>query len=381
MRRKQRYTADTTIKQSRNLAIRLLYAEGYAKSVSLQRLKHQNRTARRFASLARNETKPDAVLCSWPTIELAEAAVAYGKQQEVPVVLDVRDLWPDLFVDLAPSPLRWLARLGLTRQFNQAREVLLSADAIIGTTQEYVNWGLRHAGRPATALDRPFSMAYRSVVPSEAAQREARIFWRQHGVRADGDFNVCFFGTIGRHFDLDTVVKAAQQLHAKRSNVRFILCGAGDGLAKLQNEASHCPNIVFPGWIGSAEIWQLMQMSAVGLAPYQNSANFVANLPNKPIEYLSAGLPVVSALQGVLARTLSQHDCGFTYCDGDVQALVGTLTTLSQDNERLDALSRNAAALFKSEFDAENVYTQLGKYLSKVAGINTIELTPVSSAA
>jgi glycosyltransferase involved in cell wall biosynthesis len=110
-----------------------------------------------------------------------------------------------------------------------------------------------------------------------------------------------------------------------------------------------------------------MKMSSVGLAPYYSNRGFVTNIPNKPIEYLSAGLPVVSSLQGVLKTLLDDNKCGVTYQNGDVEGLTKVLLALYDGHEVLNELSRNAYRLFEERFSSEKVYGDMCDYLVKIA--------------
>ena len=44
-----------------------------------------------------NHLKPDIIVVSLPTIEFSYEACRYGEKNNVPVIVDVRDLWPDSF--------------------------------------------------------------------------------------------------------------------------------------------------------------------------------------------------------------------------------------------------------------------------------------------
>ena len=122
-----------------------------------------------------------------------------------------------------------------------------------------------------------------------------------------------------------------------------------------------------PGWVNAAQIWQLMRLSSVGLTPYVSNKNYIHNLTNKPIEYLSAGLPVISSLQGVLARLLAEHDCGVTYGNRDVHQLSLALQSLAGDRQRWRSMSQQATRLYREQFVAEHVYTQMQDYLVDLA--------------
>ncbi len=83
--------------------IRMLHGGGYRKNVSVARFLDHRDVARKFRGFAGSEPRPDVILCSLPTVELCVEAVRYGGRERVPVVLDVRDLWPDLIAELAPD--------------------------------------------------------------------------------------------------------------------------------------------------------------------------------------------------------------------------------------------------------------------------------------
>jgi glycosyltransferase involved in cell wall biosynthesis len=131
--------------------------------------------------------------------------------------------------------------------------------------------------------------------------------------------------------------------------------------------AAGCGNVIFPGWITHAEIWALMRRSAVGLAPYADTDNFRSGLPNKPIEYFSAGLPVLSSVNGVLGELLRTHQCGVVYRSGDAAHLAAKLAELYDDSALRRRMGANALALFEQRFTAERVYSQMADYLERVA--------------
>lgn len=372
VRKRHRFDRDTTIEVREGYHIKLLHSLGYQKNVSLRRIFDHRGIARRFAQQAPLEPRPDVILCSLPTIELSLAATRYGKQAAVPVIVDVRDQWPDLFLELAPPWARRVARFIFTPLFREVRAACAEATAIIGVTQAFVEWGLRYAGRPCTDLDRDFPFAYGTTPPSPDAIASAKTFWEGLGISdvKDRGFIVCFFGALGRQFELETVIAAAQDPEVCRRAIRFVLCGTGESLERYRRLARGCRNVLLPGWVGAAEIWTLLRMSTVGLAPYRNRENFIHSLPNKPVEYLSAGLPVVSSLKGVLRDLLETHGCGATYEEGDARGLASLLVSLHDRPERLRAMSEKAKALFDACFAVEKVYGEMVDYLEKVATLS-----------
>jgi len=352
--------------------IKMLHANGYRNNISLARLLNHRGLARKFRRFSETEGRPDVILCSLPTLELSIEAVRYGKRNNVPVVIDVRDLWPDLFVELAPPWGRGVTKRLLAFLFGMAREACTGAAAIVGVTPEFVAWGLRNAGRAATQWDRDFPMGYHRIELYREECEEALARWGARGIMENG-FVVCFFGTIGRQFDLETVIDAARMLRGNGRRFQFVLCGSGDTLVDYRRKARDCPDILFPGWVNRADIWALMSLSSVGLAPYRNKPNFTMNLPNKPVEYLSAGLPLVSSLSGVLAKLISEGHCGVTYEEGKPDSLVEALIRLYDEREELRTMAENAMALYEKSFVAERVYGGMTEHLRRIAETGSVQ--------
>jgi len=219
-------------------------------------------------------------------------------------------------------------------------------------------------------------------IPYPEEMEKAQRYWGGLGVGADpGEFLVCFFGTIGRQFDLETVIKAARRLGRGAHRFRFVLCGTGDMLPHYRKRAGGITSVVFPGWVGTAEIWTLMRSARVGLAPYRNSIDFRLSLPNKSIEYLSAGLPLVSSLTGELEQLLEEHGCGVTYSEGDAESLATALVELYDHRARLETMATNASVLYQGRFTAERIYNELCGYLEDLAsGIPSSKRDAVSSS-
>lgn len=367
-RKRFRAPRGASLRSDAGCEIELLQGCGYRRNVSLARLRDHRQTARDFLRRAPEKARPDVILCALPTLDMCAAATRLGRSWNVPVVLDVRDLWPDVFLDLAPGRLRWLARAALAPFYRTARQVCRDAAAITGVTPQYVEWGLRYAGRPARAFDRDFPLGYSQAEPGEREREEALAFWRGHGLSpGDGRFVACFFGTIGRHFEMECVIRAARLLHEAGRDARFVLCGDGPDLAKCRAAARDCPNVIFPGWIDAARIWTLMRQSTAGLAPYVNSDNFLRNLPNKPIEYLSAGLPILTSLRGVLGELIVREQCGLAYDSRDAGGLARRCMELMDSPDRLASLTRRGRAVYEQRFVAEAVYAEMRDHLVEIA--------------
>ncbi len=358
--KKQRCEDDLKCTIQPGLDIYLLHASAYYANISMKRLINHFCLGRKFSHLTKQENKPDIILVSLPTLELAWEAVQYAHNNNIPVIVDVRDLWPDIFLDLLPDYCRWLGRAALLPLFRWARLACAGATGIAGVTPAFVEWGLRYAGRTAGAFDRDFPLGYSSRRPDDAELQAAEHQWATKGVSPrDGTFDICFFGTFGHQLDMETVLAAAKILEKDTSRkFRFIICGTGDNAESYKEMSAATKSILFPGWIRAPEIWWLMRTAKVGLAPYKSTPDYEMSIPNKIIEYLSAGLPIVTSLHGTTEKILADNNCGVVYTKGDPQALTAILRKLYDDRKMLTAMANSAIQVYQEKFVAEKVYAE-----------------------
>lgn len=369
----QRWEDDNTSVLDEHYRLQVVHSPGYAKNVSIRRIVDHNLHARRVRRRMFAEAdRPDVILCSLPTLELCRVAVDYGHVFGVPVIVDIRDLWPDIFLDAVPDWLHWAARPALLPMFQAATHVCSRATAITGITSDFVDWGLAYAGRSRSDLDRDFPLGYMNRSHPLPTVAEARQFWSDVGLDRPVGLRVCFLGSLSWTMadEMFTVIEAARQLQMQGDNVQFVICGSGENLEAHCKAAQGCDNIVFPGWVDAPRIRALMEMSSVGLLPYRSRADFARSIPNKVAEYLSAGLPVMSSLRGVTERLLEENDCGVTYQNGDASSLVQQLRALVSDGNRIQTMAWNATSLFAERFDATRVYDEMSDYLQEVASAN-----------
>jgi glycosyltransferase involved in cell wall biosynthesis len=216
-------------------------------------------------------------------------------------------------------------------------------------------------------------MGYTSSPPSPDRLREAEAFWDDQGLSRQSDELVAaFVGTLGRQSDFSSILGAARLLAHRRVPFRLVLCGTGDRQAEVAALARAIPNVQLAGWVDAAQIYALMRRSGVGLDPLPDRFDFLATINNKAIEYLSAGLPVVSCpRRGVLYELLRDQGCGLSYPHGDSGALAQILEHLAREPAQRERLATNALRVYRERFVAETVYARMAEYLETVVFTHT----------
>ncbi|MBI5485921.1 MAG: glycosyltransferase family 4 protein [Deltaproteobacteria bacterium] len=360
--KRHRANGPTTIAAGPGLTIELLPSPGYRSNVSLARLLDHFILGWRFRSAVRTRARPDLVLASLPTLELAEEAVLHGRRAGVPVVVDVRDLWPDIFIAAVPAMIRPLARVALWRAFARARSILAGASAVTAVSETYLDWALSRSGRPRRSSDRVFPLGY--APESSAEDPPAGVPGRLS--LPDGSVIAAFVGTFGVHYDLGTVIASARILWNRgRRDVLFVLAGDGEMGPRWRSEGIGLPNVLFPGWLTAGDIRTLLRKAAIGLVAYRAGAP--QSLPNKPFEYMSRGLALLNSLPGELATLIDAERIGLGYTPGDPEDLARNVVRLVENPELLREMRDRSRMLFAQRFDADRIYSAMADHLIALA--------------
>jgi glycosyltransferase involved in cell wall biosynthesis len=196
----------------------------------------------------------------------------------------------------------------------------------------------------------------------------AETFWDDLKVHKNAPgLTVCYFGNVGLQLDLTHVIEAARILAGRGRPVRFVLCGRGERLEEYRRRAKGLPNVLLPGWVDGAQIWSLMRRSEVGLDPLPERYDFLATINNKAVEYLSAGLPVISSpRRGVLYEMLARESCGQSYSAGSGSELASVLEQLLTNPEAHAWMRARARNVFDIQFSADVVHMRMTEYLAEV---------------
>ncbi len=335
----------------------------YKKNMSLKRALYQKMIAEEFRKQSQYQTKPDVIVCSWPLISFAREAVRYGKENHVPVIIDIRDQWPDIYDRIFPEVIRKYCRWMLVPMKLSAKNILKSADGITGITMHILEWGCRYAGREPGKNDRCIFLGNETVSLSVLEMEKMKHFWEKYDIN-ENTWNICFFASLeNRGFDLDTVIKAVIKISKKFKNIRFIIGGEGGDKNRFMSLAADSPNIIFTGWLDNLQMNSLMKLSKLGIYCMRNRDDFKDTFSNKAIQYLSAGIPVLNALQGFAKHYLYETKAGLTYRENDVDDCAEKIEKLYLNEDLRRSMGLNAKKEFDIKYESRIVNKQYEEYI------------------
>lgn len=351
------------------LHVRFMKGCGYRTNVSLRRFADHYLAARDFARLAPSAPRPDAIIASLPDHFTADAAIAFANRHRIPTILDIRDKWPDVFVDrVGTSPLAALANFALLPEHRRTRRAVRGASAVVAVMQSLLEWGLKKGRRVATQHERVF---YLTTSPRNFdVQRPPVVDATMEEVlgRIRGRTVFAFVGTFNQTQHPSLILDAIDILAAEGrfdpSTSALVIAGDGNDAEEVRRRAARYPNVHYVGWVNARQMSALLGASDVGILA-MNFASPAFN--NKAFAYLASGLPIINGATGDLADMVSSERAGINVRAGDARALADAIAQLSQQPALRAEFTRNVRRLFLERFDREANYRAYADHVEAVA--------------
>jgi len=341
------------IKIDANLEIRLIPSSGYKKHIGLARLIDHFQLGWNLKKILKNEKdKPDIVFIGYPPIETSAVMTKWLLKKNIPSILDFIDLWPSMYVEVFPKIFQPIARLMFEPYFYLSKRTVNDATAVTSTAPTFLKWVLNFAGKEKGKFDKIFRLTSPQGKVSKNELELAEKWWISMGLKKNSPI-IFFVGTFMSVYDFKPVMIAAEKL----KNVQFVLCGDGYYLNSVKEMMKDLDNVIFPGWVNRPEIVSLANKSIASLAPYKNIENYIINIPNKIVDALILGLPILSPLEGEVKNLIKTHQVGFSY--NEKNDLSECIQTLLDSQEIQDKMSKNVKKLYNSEFEFNKVYNQM----------------------
>lgn len=169
---------------------------------------------------------------------------------------------------------------------------------------------------------------------------------------------VVYSGTLYRSKGLEPLITAWKQMDLRNWELR--IAGDGELTATLEKLAENCRTIKFHGLLNRQENARFLAQATIGVNPHELSKTPGNVFAFKIIEYLAAGLHVITTPMGSLE---SELESGITYMpDNTPETIAATLRRVIENRE----YERTATQVAQDMYGPDAVARSLDKLLSAV---------------
>ena len=274
-------------------------------------------------------------------VMMAKAGIKYAKKYKKPCGLYCLDLWPK---SLAVGGINESSLI--YRHYHRvSARIYRAVDKILITSRSFSDY-----------FEKEFEIDKNII--TYLPQYAEEIFEASGYQEPNGVCNLMFAGNIGTAQSVITIVKAAELL--KDEPIRFHLVGSGIELDSLKEyaEKHRLNSIVFYGRKPLEEMPRYYAMADAMLLTLQADPVLSLTLPGKLQSYMSAGKPVIAAIDGEAQRVIEEARCGYCSPAEDAEALAGNIRRFADEKDK-QTLARNARTYYEQHFDKRAFMDQL----------------------
>lgn len=284
-------------------------------------------------------------------ITVALPAIKLKKKKNIPVIINIQDLWPENIV----------AVTGMTNPI------------IIGLVNKMVNYIYRHCDLILTA-----SPSFVSKIKERINDKDKVRYWPQYSTVNKTDeevsiydkeyFNIVFTGNIGEAQGIDLAIEAAKILKDKKICWHFVGEGRSkEKLEKLVNEYGINDRVKFHGFHPEKEIPKYLKDADAALLILKPNPVFEMTIPAKLQTYLACGVPILGCVSGEGKRIIEESKAGIVSEDISVDGLVKVCNQFIElPNDLLNEYKERSYCYGKSNFNKNKLISDLEKYMKKI---------------
>jgi glycosyltransferase involved in cell wall biosynthesis len=302
-----------------------------------------------LASLVGKAPRPDVWIATSPPLFAGLGGVMLKARQRVPLVFEVRDLWPDYFRDLGmlkPGP-ALSALYALEKRFYRA------ADAVVTVADAAVDAVVAKGIDRAKVFSVPNGAEVRDLPPRTAEERAAAR--ARYGLAPDA-FVAGYLGTHGRCQRLQVLAGAAAELAGEGVQFFFVGDGADKPLLEDALRAAGDTRAVTLASQPRDAMADLYAACDVLLVPLGDFPIISRTIPSKLFEIMGYGRPFVALVRGDAADIGRGSGGGEVVAPEDAAGLAAALRRMKAlPPEALAAMGARGREYVRENFTREKM--------------------------
>ena len=306
--------------------------------------------ARRAASLP-----ADLIFASSTPLTIALPAVWAAKRQRVPMVFEVRDLWPELPIAMGAlkgEPTVYAAKALEHFAYRNAAQVIALSPGMRD--------GVVKTGYPAARVHVIPNSCDLALFDVPASAGEA--YRAEHEWLGDRPF-IVYVGTMGQINGVTYLAELAAKVRATAPEVRFAVYGGGHDYNNLKTRAQELgvlnETLFLPGPIPKKQVPAVLSAATFASSLFIDLKEMWVNSANKFFDGLAAGRPVLINYGGWQADILRETGAGLVLDPHDLDAAKDALLSALRDEAWLKNAGQKARKLAEDRFSRDGLAAEL----------------------
>jgi glycosyltransferase involved in cell wall biosynthesis len=297
----------------------------------------------------------DVVFATSTPLTIAIPGVFVKRKLRVPMVFEVRDLWPEL--PIAMGALNWPFSRRAAHWLE--RWAYRNSERVIGLSPGMCE-GVIKTGYPSESVvcvPNSCDLELFQVADSEGKRFRSERPWL-------GDRHlVVYAGTLGRINGVGYLVRLAAAVRKLDPGIRFLVVGEGAEFDEIRALAIELgvfgENFFMEPAVPKSDVPALLNAATICTSLFLPIRPMWNNSANKFFDALASGTPVMINYGGWQASLLEESGAGITVPHDDLEAAATRLVDYLSDNSRLAAAGESASMLARDKFSRDHLAEKL----------------------
>jgi glycosyltransferase involved in cell wall biosynthesis len=299
--------------------------------------------------------KPDVIWASSPPLFVGLSGVALSRLFHVPVVLDVRDLWPASAVGAGQLSARGRFYHVGERMEKYVYDRAAHITCVARPMQEYIR----------TRTETPVTVVYNGARTSDI------VIGHAAGNGAKTGHTLLYAGNLGRAQQLDLLLRAWVSVHGRNGHRDWTmkLLGAGaveKDLKELARRLGANGSVVFAPPVSREDARREMMAAAALCVSLQADQAFARTIPSKVFDCMAVGRPVLAGVAGEAREILERTGANVCYEPGNRPDLERCLGRLLGDYAHLQERAHRNPQVIREGYTREKAVGVLTRVFAAV---------------
>jgi glycosyltransferase involved in cell wall biosynthesis len=304
----------------------------------------------------------DVVYATSTPLTIALPAVGIARALKIPMVLEIRDLWPHIPIAMgilrsrsAIAAAQWLEGFAYR---NAARIVALSPG---------MKAGIERRGYPSDRIHLVPNGC--DVATFDVDPERGRSFRRSFDWLGDRPL-VVYAGTLGTVNGVGYMIEMAKAVREIDGEVRFLIVGKGAEEGAIRAKAERYgllgSTVRMQGEVPKIHMPDILSAATMSTSFVIDNAALWDNSANKFFDALAAARPIAVNHEGWIADLIREHDMGIVLPVRDIPRAAQMLVRAVRDREWLQRAGQSAGLVARKSFDRDAQAREVCRVLETV---------------
>ena len=297
----------------------------------------------------------------------------FSRKHNIPLIVDVRDLWPEAYANVIPNRLsfmRHLIRRILVSLSIRYRKIIKNTYALTTISDAMMDYLAKVYGRKNNENDEVFHIGSSQTKFQNSSHtvldNENALEINKNDV-SNAPLRLVYAGNIGFQTDFNRIITLGHALEKRNVNFEITICGNGPRLAELKSKTNNSVSINFVGWLNGNELRKELDNADFGLLFFYPNLDFQLSIPSKVSEYLSSTKAILSICDGSVRKLIEEHKVGLDCFSMTDDEIAEKLAEYACDSHVMNSFANNSRLLFENKFSQQKITSQMAEHILAIS--------------